>query len=378
MTSARRLFTAGGVALVSLLLVAPPAPAAEDPTIEWTRPTTDDVYLRSPEPVTGTVNGDTDDPIKSITFTLDPVDPNVGPCPASIPEDDKTIEFDPPKAPPFDFEVPVGVPCNRRYKVTATLTRPGLSIGGLCGLRQCEVPVEAFEFAVAIPPGRVTGLAATPYDPATKQVRLTWDRLGPEPPDFLRYEVSIDPPGTANSKILSPDPDNEPSFVYTVADGDQGPHNFRVRAVRKGPDANGPDSEVFGPASGNVQAGPEPPPGQPPSAEPGGGFDPSPGTNNAGPPAKPRTRTTADTGFSKNLPFDPSQTTTVPPTSSTTAAPPPPEDAAVLAIDDNRDQDTRRATVVPVAGGLVLLMGAAHLRLLSKRAEEPEIPIRYR
>lgn len=377
MTSARRLLAGGGAALLSLLLVAPPAPAAEEPTVEWTRPTADNVYLKAPEPLTGTVNGPERDPIKSITFTLDPVDPNIGNCPASIPTDKATIEYNTPEAPPFNFQVPVDVPCNRRYEVTTTITKANIVEGGSC-LVNCDIDVPAFEFAVAIPPARVAGLAATPYDPATKQVKLDWARLGPEPADFLRYEVRVDPPGAGPDNAQVVPVGGDTSFVYTVADSDQGPHNFRVRAVRDGPDDNGAQQTVPGAYSDNVQDGPEPPAGAPPPADESG-LDPStPGTNRGGPAAKPKTRTTADTGFNKNLPFDPNQTTTVPPTSSSTAAPPPPEDAAVLAIDDNRDQDTRRATVVPVAGGLVLLMGAAHLRLLSKRAEEPEIPIRYR
>jgi hypothetical protein len=125
-----------------------------------------------------------------------------------------------------------------------------------------------------------------------------------------------------------------------------------------------------------VQAGPEAPPGAPPAEAPGTGFA-GPGPAGGGKAPKAKTRPTVDTGFSKNLPFDPSQTTVAPPTSSSTPASPP-EDAAVLAIDDNRDQGSRRATLVPIAGGMVLLMGAAHLRLLSKRAEESEIPIRSR
>ncbi|MDQ3461613.1 MAG: hypothetical protein M3471_01050, partial [Actinomycetota bacterium] len=71
--------------------------------------------------------------------------------------------------------------------------------------------------------------------------------------------------------------------------------------------------------------------------------------------------------FEETLPFDPSQTTLPPPTTTE-----PPEDAAVLAEFDDPTQDDRRATLVPVAGGLALVVGAMHLFLLSKRAGEPE------
>ncbi len=89
-------------------------------------------------------------------------------------------------------------------------------------------------------------------------------------------------------------------------------------------------------------------------------------------PARRGTAATIDDGFNRNLPFDPSATTTIPASPDSV----PPEDAAVLAIDDDStDEDSRRATMVPIAGGLALMMAAVHLRLLAKRAAEPELPI---
>lgn len=370
MTAARRLLTAGSLALLSLLLVAVPSGAQAEgkPTVEWTRPPEGDVYLRTPGPLTGRVTGTEADEISKLEFALEPVDGDG--CAASFKDGKDTMDFEPPEALPYDFELPVDVPCNRRYKVTTTITRVGVLGVCLPPDTDCTNTSGPFDFAVAIPPAKVAGLAASPYDPATKVVKLTWNELDSKPADFIRYEVFINPPGggTDNAKV---EPASGTSFEYTVADSDQGPHNFQVRAVRDGPDDTGDDATISGPPSDNVQAGPEAPPGAPPPENPGTGFA------GPGPASGGKTRPTVDTGFSKNLPFDPSQTTVAPPTSSSTPASPP-EDAAVLAIDDNRDQGSRRATLVPIAGGMALLMGAAHLRLLSKRAEESEIPIRSR
>ena len=89
-----------------------------------------------------------------------------------------------------------------------------------------------------------------------------------------------------------------------------------------------------------------------------------------------RTRTTSNI-FEETLPFDPSQTTLPAPPGTVGEA--DEGQAAVLAeFDDESSEDRRRATLVPIAGGLALVMGAMHLFLLSKRASEPEIPITRR
>ncbi|MDP8988238.1 MAG: hypothetical protein M3N11_07830, partial [Actinomycetota bacterium] len=187
----------------------------------------------------------------------------------------------------------------------------------------------------------------------TKEVRLTWN---PNPEvDLLGYRVLRNPPGRNGFEPL-PDLFTAPEFLDVGIDAR---HGYQVVAVREGPD--GP---IEGKASAAVTAGPEPP-------APRLRSTPAPRRAPAGgnrPVVRRRTPTTVDTGFSKNLPFDPSQTTT-------TQLPTDPEgNAAVLAEFDD-DDDDRRGTLVPIAGGLALLMSAVHVRLLSKRLGEDDLPI---
>ncbi|MBW3580345.1 MAG: hypothetical protein KY431_04845, partial [Actinobacteria bacterium] len=168
-------------------------------------------------------------------------------------------------------------------------------------------------------------------------------------------------------------------FVDTLDVDDE--HRYRVIPIRNGPRG----SELFGSQNdaSSVTAGPDRPQPtvpdtalvRPPAASSAGSrgsADRGGGGGATAPQARQGTAVTTDDGFNRNLPFDPSATTTIPASPESV----PPEDAAVLAIDDDStDEDSRRATMVPIAGGLALMMAAVHLRLLSKRAAEPELPI---
>ncbi len=359
--SGRRLLAAAGAAVFGLLLVATPASAAE-PTVDWTNPTDEDPVITTTNGLVlkGTITGDAGDKIRNVSFALLPVgpaEPDGDPCRAVIDgEPTFTPERPTPETPqtvPVDFEAPLKVPCNRTYEISATITYCAVAL-------TCEVDVAteettaSLEFEVAIPPAQVTGLNAA-YDPATKEVRLTWN---PNPEvDLLGYRVLRNPPGRDGFEPL-PELFTAPEFLDIGIDA---PHRYQVVAVREGPD--GP---IEGKVSAAVTAGPEPP-------APTLSSTPAPRRAAGSRPAvRKRTPTTVDTGFSRDLPFDPNQTTT----SQLPATTEPDGQAAVLAeFDDDEGDDDRRATLVPIAGGLALLMSAVHLRLLSNRVGEDDIPI---
>lgn len=350
--SGRRLLGAGGAAVFALLLAATPAPAAE-PTVEWTRPTIEDPVIRAPGLITGKVTTEEGDnqAVKRIAFELvQPVDAPENPCFAELDAGRKVQEFtDKPAS--VSFELPIHFPCNGAYDLEADVTYEDRVLGEVSlGERKVE-PKPVLPFKVAIPPAQVTGLNAA-FDGATKEVRLTWN---PNPEvDLLGYRVLRNPPGRNGFEPL-PDLFTAPEFLDVGIDA---PHRYQVVAVREGPD--GP---IEGKVSAAVTAGPEPP-------APTLRSTPAPRRAPAGgnrPVVRRRTATTVDTGFSKNLPFDPSQTTT-------TQLPTDAEgNAAVLAEFD--DDDDGRGTLVPIAGGLALLMSAVHVRLLSKRLGEEDLPI---
>ncbi|HEV2810820.1 MAG TPA: hypothetical protein VGV93_10555, partial [Acidimicrobiales bacterium] len=148
-------------------------------------------------------------------------------------------------------------------------------------------------------------------------------------------------------------------------------HRYQVTAVRRGADT---ESRLVGEPSSSVVTGPErtqptlpddlPPPNSGTPSNTGGAAGES-GRSSPRPPS--RSRATSNI-FEETLPFDPSQRT-IPPSEPD----PPADDAAVLAQFDNSSADEdRRATLVPIAGGLALVVGAMHLFLLSKRAGEPD------
>ncbi|MGI8759569.1 MAG: hypothetical protein ACR2K0_09720 [Acidimicrobiales bacterium] len=375
MTPAWRLLGASGAALLMVLVVASPAAAAE-PTVTWARPTVDEPSLKAPGSITGTIATRAADrqTIEQVEFDLiaegaadDPEDP----CFVDFPEDQRIQTFSGDNA-SETFEVDLDFACNRAYELVATVTYGEPLVGGVSV--GTKTSTAGLFFDVAIPPAPVSGLAAS-YDPATKQVGLSWGANTEV--DLVGYLLERNPPGSEPfSFVNGGQPITQTSFTETIAVEDE--HRYRVTAVRRGPDA---DSQIRGQPSGVVTAGPErPEPTVPDAVAPntrrapdgtaGAAKRPSGGNRAAAP--RSRTRTTVDDGFAQRLPFDPSQTTTVPPTST----PEPSGDAAVVArVDGGTDDDDRRDTLVPIAGGLALVMGAAHLRLLSKRASEPDIPI---
>ncbi len=375
MITARRLAAAAAAGVLTLLAVPTPAQAADpDPTVEWTTPTDNDSILDEQGPLKATVApGGAQHTVEEVEFELVPQTPSNDPeDPCFVDLDDQAVQPVSNGGMPQDFVLDVRFPCNRVYDITATVpfeTRGPVGLAGDVGSTSGEA-TDTVKLSVAIPPVEVEGLEAT-YDPGTREVRLTW---APNPePDLVGYFVERIPPGQPGFSRVGDEPMTGTSFTDPDI-GEQ--HRYRVIAVRKGPGPRRIESEP----TRSVTSGPDtpeptgpdvPPPNQsrpdPPSRSSGAGNQ----SNRGGSGTPGQTRTTSNI-FEETLPFDPSQTTTTTPQSSE-----PPEDAAVLAEfdDDLSDAEQQRATLVPVAGGLALLVGAMHLFLLSRRAGESDIPM---
>jgi hypothetical protein len=329
--------------------------------VEWTRPSIAEGVLREPGPITGKVTGEAGQTIENLDFELIPVPET----PAKDPEDPCFVET--PSSLVFaegnsteDFDLELDFPCNRSYRLEATV---GYSDGNLTDFLGTDPVTSSVNFRVAIPPAQIEGVTAT-FDEGTREVRLAWTRNAE--PDLLGYFIERNPPGPAGFARIGPELLLPDQTTFTDP-GIEDEHRYRVTAVRRGPAS--PLDQIQGEPSRSLQAGPErtasdeiPAPGSTPSATSGGGG----GSARRTAPAPSQGRPNSNI-FEETLPFDPSQTTI--PESTTTG---PPEDAAVLAEFDDEAEGDRRATMVPIAGGLALVVGAMHLFLLSKRAGEPE------
>jgi hypothetical protein len=365
MTALRRLPAAAAAGMLALVTLAPPASAAP-PMVEWMRPGEIGEVLVEQGLITGTITGEENQTIDNLQFRLTPEVPADDPCSVDVSEE--TVVLDRNRT--EDFEIDLTFPCNRAYEISVVIgyREEVVGIGGVA-VPSDEETTASIPFSVAIPPAKVARFEAT-FDEGSREVRLTWARNSE--PDLLGYFVERNPPGAEGFSRIGPEllGPGETSFTDP---GIEDEHRYRVTAVRRGP-ANRRD-RIQGEPSRSLTAGPErteptlpdviPPPDSspPPTSSPtsGGGGG---GTRRAA-PAPSRTRTTSNI-FQETLPFDPSRTTLPPPTTE------PPEDAAVLAEFDDETPDDRRATLVPIAGGLALVVGAMHLFLLSKRAGEPE------
>lgn len=362
MTVLRRLPAAATAGMLALFTLAPPASAAE-PMVEWTRPTIAEDVLREPGSITGTITGEEGQGIENVGFELIPETPASGPDdPCFVEPPDSTLVFS-GDSPSETFDLDLVFPCNRSYELVATVD---YSDGSLTDVLGTEAVTSSIDFSVAIPPAKVAGFEAT-FDEGTREVRLTW---APNPePDILGYFVERNAPGPEGFVRTGPEmlPPDQGSFTDP---GIEDEHRYRVTAVRRGPVS--PQDQIQSKPSSVLTAGPErteptlpddiPAPNSRPPAPSGGGGS----SSRRAAPAPSQTRPTSNI-FEETLPFDPSQTTL-----PQSLPDEPPEDAAVLAEFDDEAPADQRATMVPIAGGLALVVGAMHLFLLSKRAGEPE------
>lgn len=364
MTPARRTRLAAAATILWMLAVAAPVWAAASMTV--TSPSGSPPTFTSSAPITGKLKVEEQERLRQADFSLSRV-PEGDRCATEIAEEQRTLMLN--NAMEADFSLDVALPCNGDYELAAKVTYDKPLAAGV-SLSE-EVQDETFRFGVAIPPAAVKGLKAT-YEPEGKKVKLTWSPNSE--PDIIGYRIERNPPGPDGFKPLAGTV-ADTTFTDTLDVDEE--HRYRVVALRPGPGA----SEIAGEPSSLVTAGPDRPEPTvpdttllrppPPAAAGRTGSGAKTNTGATAPQVRRGPVTTIDDGFGKTLPFDPSQTTSIPDAPAV-----PPEDAAVLAIDDARsDLDDRRATLIPIAGGLALLMAAVHMRLLSKRAAEPELGV---
>ena len=301
----------------------------------------------------------------------------------------------------YRFSIPIELPCNGRYRVRARAAvywRPEMEDPAATS------PDLTADLTIAAPAPDVSGLTITEDDAG---VALAWASPESPPPDFLGYEIERTLPGGA-PEVLTTLGTDVTSYRDDTAPAPREGIAYRVTALRSGPD--GTTMRSAAPAEGTVpppepedQEGVVPPPGSDDDGTDGDDpvvrdqddegpvrasptpvrspDDDTPSTPDVAPPAPgpvapadpgaPVTTTTVpyDDGFRDRLPYDPRR--------SPVAAPLPAEPArGVNRIDYGEDESgPGPGLVVPIAGGLVLLLAAGLLRHLAKLGKPPAEPV---
>jgi hypothetical protein len=364
---------------------------AAPPQGEWTTPPADDPYLREQKALRGLAVDPNELGILSVTLTVDPVDPVCGP------DGDHPVTYEySQRETEVEFEFQPFFHCNAVYTARATVRS-----------RTQETTVIERLFGVAIPPREPGGLSARyaeatvppdddgdgdeppeptdstvppapgPDDPEPRReatgppgVELSW--LANSEIDLQGYAVQRAVSSTVFREIAFIEPTESPRFVDTDIRAGGGDHVYRVLAVRSGPDEDHPEirsepaeatvSLPGGDADGGAVAGTE-----------GGNDSARRSTGGAGARSGtpgPRRATTRDTGFSRTLPFQ-GDGTAPPPAEAPEGEPPPHElEDGVIADFTDDDAGDLRAMLLPIAGGMALLVGAMQLRFLIRRASD--------
>lgn len=277
-----------------------------------------------------------------------------------------------------DFRRPLlALNCNGTWTVAATAVTPTDPASGHGNTRG----VGTTTLLLAVPPADpqdVTASAVGEDGEENRRVTLTW--APNTETDLTGYRIERAAPDESFKLLVTVGTEAEPSFTDDeLAQG--GEHRYRVYAQRRGLTSARSDrvtSVGFGSASASVA--------QPPAttstttidgettttSAPGTAITSRPRPRPA--PARPRPRTTIDSGFDESLPFDPSQTTTTAEGAlEEDGQEEPPDDDAVVALRDvGSDGDETGSLLVPVAGSLAMLVVAAHVRHLVRRASEDE------
>ena len=276
-----------------------------------------------------------------------------------------------------DFRATFTLPLNGPYKADVVAKPNGLLAG--------DASKESRSFAVAAPPARP--VLAVPKVTDARNVELSWTRN--TEPDMLYYAVFRKDPGASTSiqvggKVAQPASGSRVTFVDTTIPGVAGgEYSYQVVAVRNGASGSVDTEKPSDPSAAGTAT-------LPVSSSTSSSAVPGPGAPAAGPTTTVRPGAAAgvdlsgflssrsqpvtlpaitvpeppDTGFSGSLPFgappgeelEEGEAEAVPPRSS--------PGSSVISIDAGRP-------LVPVAGGLVLLLLAMHLRLLGRRVKEP-------
>ncbi|HEV2758763.1 MAG TPA: hypothetical protein VGV86_04275, partial [Acidimicrobiales bacterium] len=280
-----------------------------------------------------------------------------------------------------DYQVTFPLPLNGPYKADVVAKPNGLLAG--------DASKESRSFAVAAPAARP--VLAAPKVTDARNVELSWSRN--TEPDMLYYAVFRKDPGASKSfqvggKVTQPRSGSRVTFVDTTTSGvPGGEYSYQVVAVRNGASGSADTEKLSEPsAAGRATL--------PMSSTTSSTAVPAPGTPVAGPTTTMKPGSAAgidlsgflssrsqpvtlpvitvpelpDTGFSGNLPF---------------GARPPGEELeegeadAVPPRDSLESRGSSAVSVaagrplVPVAGGMVLLLLAMHMRLLGRRVREP-------
>jgi hypothetical protein len=267
------------------------------------------------------------------------------------------------------------LPYNGTYTVEAEV--PGSS---------AETPAATIKatrtFALAIPPKTPTGVQAV-RNPTSQVITVSWNANSePDLTHYLITRTEVDDASSSRDFTVSTN-----SFVDPDSSTPGASYRYRVRAVREGADPSAPSAPAdvkvgttstsggSSSTSESTSTSLTPRPASP-SDQPGSGTQ----TTKAGPSefaklrsqaAKPRPSPSLlpDTSFRRTLPFG-----VTPNSTGTTATLPAPasegEEAALSTGSDGGRPQDRRALLIPVATGLVLFVGALHLRWLVARANE--------
>ena len=294
---------------------------------------------------------------------------------------------------PCPFSWTLSRPSNGRYELKVTATQ-ALPLVGTPGPSNERTQV----FYVAAPAAKP--VLDAPKVNEARNTELSWTRN--TEPDMLYYAVFRKDPGGAKympvgSTVTQPTSGAKVSFTDTTTSAfNGGEYSYQVVAVRKGAGGDWPKEIASEPSSIRTATVPAPPPttsttGLPGAPAPGGPPAAGPTTT-----AKPGTSAGVDlSGFlsSRSQPVTlPSITVPEPPDTGFSGSLPfgarPPGDdieegeaEAVLPDDAPRSIISRLdpgRPLVPVAGGLVLLLLAMHMRVLNHRiktAPEADLPV---
>ena len=281
-----------------------------------------------------------------------------------------------------EFTGGFALPRNGSYTVEVTARTTALANAGTLPPRT---------FSVAAP--AATPVLDSPKVTAGRTVELSWTRN--TEPDMIQYEVTRTDPGAprpVTATVAQPERGAKVTFTDpTTAALDAGTYTYEVKAVRRGAAEN---SKVFSEASRKVSASVPavattttlnstvatsvPAGGPTTTARPGppAGVDLSGFLSSRSQPIPVPTITVPeppDTGFSGSLPFgvgpggeelEEGEADAVPPRDRRRSS-------SVVSIDAGRP-------LVPIAGGLVLLLLALHMRLLGRRvkaAPDGDLPV---
>ncbi|HUF31776.1 MAG TPA: hypothetical protein VMN58_01050 [Acidimicrobiales bacterium] len=401
MTSTRRWATLVGALTLVLALTAMPAGAAP-PEVRWTSPSQTDPVLRERGPLRGEASDPDGGGIETITFTLEPdqaMEPD-DPCRPSIQDGDQVQTY--AGSPAVSFAVRVNLPCNGTFVATAVVrTRPAsafdeqnqatavlrfdaavppLPVSGLRGKAGSEPPPDdAPQEQVPPPPSEVDEVAPDDgaddgdEDLVPQVVTLVWD---PNPePDLLRYEVHRAAPERPFWPIGSVEA-GYTRYVDDLTGAKGGSYRYRVFSVREGPGsatevvvADEPAETAVDVPGRRIATGDETT-----TTTQAGSASPSRQTTRSGASVRRSPLTTRDTGFEPTLDFGELPAPAPGEAEGEQPQGDPGDDAAIARFDDD-DDPMPLDLLAPVAGSLVLLMGAIHLRHLAKRASESPDPV---